>query len=266
MLSALLLLGISSVATAPLEEAYVDDDEDEDGGASPNADFRDDVLRRETDRNGLFDLLDGGADRTEAETGNAGEDASGLTDLFDLFADLSMALGFDGVSGLFDGLDDDFGSDDGETGGAGREGAHGMSGTTTIADDDPWPSEMEDAPEDEARLVSDDDPGAPPENEAPEADLSVLDGEMEEVDTFLVGEGDGAEPFADISGFVRGENLLDVTVFADPDLETVDMEVRTSYDGSSSILTVNGEILAVLRGVPDADLDDFRIDFQSAMS
>jgi hypothetical protein len=69
-----------------------------------------------------------------------------------------------------------------------------------------------------------------------------------------------------VTDFRRGEDLLDVAIFAAPGVETVEVDLAASADGRDTCLRANGRVLAILRGVPDADFDDFRITVQATGS
>jgi hypothetical protein len=69
-----------------------------------------------------------------------------------------------------------------------------------------------------------------------------------------------------VADFRRGEDLLEVAIFARPGIDTVEVDLAASADGRDTCLRANGQILAILRGVPDADFDDFRITVETVGS
>ena len=81
------------------------------------------------------------------------------------------------------------------------------------------------------------------------------------MDTFWVyfdgASGSGA---ADIGDFTTGEDFLRVTL--NPDLNHGDLavDVMPSDDGADGLVTVNGETVAILRGAPDATVDDVYVE------
>ncbi|MEM6823676.1 MAG: hypothetical protein AAF566_01080 [Pseudomonadota bacterium] len=85
-----------------------------------------------------------------------------------------------------------------------------------------------------------------------------------ELAAFHVSSDPGGMTHAEISGFEKGEHLLDVTIYADDSVEEIDVEVSVSDSGQDSILSANGQVLAILRRVPDADLEDFQISVHEA--
>ena len=102
-------------------------------------------------------------------------------------------------------------------------------------------------------------PLAPWEAATPDGALPELGGNWTEVARYDVGADEGAVPLADVAGFEKGEDVLDVVIFAGPESEEIDIEIAPSEDGKDSLLSANGQVLAILRGVPNADVEDFRI-------
>lgn len=81
-------------------------------------------------------------------------------------------------------------------------------------------------------------------------------------ETWMVGRGDGAVARAEVAGFAKGEHLLGIIIFAGAEAEEVEVEI--AQEGSDSVVTANGRVLAVLRGVPDLDFDDLDVEVQAA--
>lgn len=77
------------------------------------------------------------------------------------------------------------------------------------------------------------------------------------MDTFWVyfdkGTGEGA---ADIRDFETGTDFLRVTLNPDLDHGEMEVDVSASDDGQDGIVTLNGEVVAVLRGAADASIAD----------
>ncbi len=90
---------------------------------------------------------------------------------------------------------------------------------------------------------------------AAEAAGPVTPGEL------MVGRGAPLR-FADIGDFRKGEDLLAVTIYAGAGVEEVEVEIRPSPDGKDSCLVANRQVLVILRGIPEAGFDDFRVRVQ----
>lgn len=79
----------------------------------------------------------------------------------------------------------------------------------------------------------------------------------EGIDTFWVYfDMNGAEGFADVQDFETGVDFLRVTLNPGLDVDAMEVDVQPSADGLDSVVTLNGEVVAMLRGAPDATLAD----------
>ncbi|WP_421702405.1 calcium-binding protein [Aliiroseovarius sp.] len=77
----------------------------------------------------------------------------------------------------------------------------------------------------------------------------------EGADEFLLySSGDGS--FAQVTDFNPGEDLLSVQLNPDFMGREVVLDVQPSADGADGVVTVNGEVIAVLRGTPGATVAD----------
>ena len=252
MLAALILFGISTVAAAPLMDMMTDDDENEDTDQVPDEAAGGDLLAEDDastiagmdadEVSMVFDLPSGAGSETLVSEDRAGGEVT-------LVADPPSA----GMATL---VSEDPGA-----------------GSVTVVSEDPFasvePLVSEDLDAGSVTLVSEDamedEVASAPEDDvrAPDAEAD-LDFEWRELATFDVGSEAADLPHADISGFEKGEHVLDVTIFAGDHVEDVEVELVPSEDGADSVLTANGQVLAILRAVPDADFDDFRISVQDA--
>ncbi|MBT2131558.1 calcium-binding protein [Aliiroseovarius lamellibrachiae] len=73
-------------------------------------------------------------------------------------------------------------------------------------------------------------------------------------------DDDSGEGHADVTDFVPGEDFLKVTLDPDEDPDDVTLEVKASEDGADGVVVVNGEIIAVLEGAPDATSADVYVE------
>lgn len=77
----------------------------------------------------------------------------------------------------------------------------------------------------------------------------------------------GTEPqIADISDFDPSEGPLQIIYYRTDPLEEPFLEVSPSWDGADGIVTIDGEVTAILRGVPEATTDDVALDIQTILS
>lgn len=71
---------------------------------------------------------------------------------------------------------------------------------------------------------------------------------------------DTGEGHANVTDFVSGEDFLRVTLEPDVDPDDVTLDVSASEDGEDAVVRVNGEIVAVLQGAPNATAADVRVE------
>lgn len=241
---ALLMMGISSIATSPIMDLLSDDD----GGDDPDAD--DGMGDVQTPDLSLLELDD---PDTEGSIGPQVPDDAPGTEWLTLVSDDAPSEAWMTLV---------------------SEDAATETWTTLVSDDAPdeaWVTLVSEDPTATSTMASE----APPEEGEstdmaedefqpwPEAEMSHVDGDMTELAAFDVGlDGASAEP-ADITGFVRGEHLLDITIFAEESVGELDVEITASENGEDSLFSANGQVLAILRGVPDAEAEDFRISIEA---
>lgn len=83
----------------------------------------------------------------------------------------------------------------------------------------------------------------------------------EGLDTFWVyhdeAQGSGA---AEITDFQRGADFLRVSLNPELDHGELSVDVSASEDGADSLVSVNGELVAILRGTPDATASDVLVE------
>lgn len=80
-------------------------------------------------------------------------------------------------------------------------------------------------------------------------------------DTFWVYSDPNAnENCAEITDFKTGEDFLRVSLDPDQDPDAVKLDVHPSENGEDGVVTVNGNVVVVLRGAPDATVHDVYVD------
>ncbi len=80
-------------------------------------------------------------------------------------------------------------------------------------------------------------------------------------DTFhLYFDHDTGAGHADVTDFVPGEDFIRITLDPDVDPDTVDLNVSASDDGQDGVVTINGEVVALLQGAPDATAADVYVE------
>lgn len=83
----------------------------------------------------------------------------------------------------------------------------------------------------------------------------------EGVDNFhLYFDHEAGEGHAEVTDFVSGEDFLRVTLNPDVDPDNVELDVSPSEDGNDGVVSVNGEVVAVLEGAPDATTADIYVE------
>ncbi|MDA5092733.1 calcium-binding protein [Aliiroseovarius sp. KMU-50] len=83
-------------------------------------------------------------------------------------------------------------------------------------------------------------------------------------DTFhMYFDHDTGEGHANVTDFVSGEDFLRVTLNPDTDPGAIDLDVSTSANGEDAVVTVDGEVVAVLQGAPNATLTDIRVEIMT---
>ncbi|NNF24377.1 MAG: hypothetical protein HKN63_06180 [Rhodobacteraceae bacterium] len=104
----------------------------------------------------------------------------------------------------------------------------------------------------------------------PEFPLDPVDGSTtaETTDPSVIYAGaTGSEPqIADIANFDPSEGPLQIIYYRTDPLEEPFLEVSPSWDGADGIVTIDGEVTAILRGVPEATNDDVALDIQTILS
>ncbi|UWP91835.1 hypothetical protein K3X13_12405 [Aliiroseovarius crassostreae] len=65
---------------------------------------------------------------------------------------------------------------------------------------------------------------------------------------------------ATVTDFVSGEDFLRITLDPDVDPDTIALEVTPSDDGADSVVSVNGEVVAILQGAPGATVADLYVE------
>lgn len=92
-------------------------------------------------------------------------------------------------------------------------------------------------------------------------DLNVINGGAGH-DTFWIYHDTGlGTGYAEVTNFTSGEDFLRISL--NPELAssgTPDISVAPSEDGSDGVVTVNGDVVAVLRGAPGATVADVYVD------
>lgn len=101
---------------------------------------------------------------------------------------------------------------------------------------------------------------------APESDVQSDDGVAATTDTVVYAGATGSDPvIADLENFdVASDTVRIVYYVTDPALPAL-LEVAPSWDGADSIVTVNSEILAILRGAPDATEDNVILQIETLL-
>lgn len=107
----------------------------------------------------------------------------------------------------------------------------------------------------------------------------VLDGEAGD-DTLIFGNGDiatggsGEDVFwlysdgqsgadqAEITDFVVGEDFLRVSLDPEMDRPDIEYDVQPSSDGRDGLVTINGKVIAVLKGTPNASIHDVFVEIR----
>lgn len=80
-------------------------------------------------------------------------------------------------------------------------------------------------------------------------------------DTFWVySDPEAGENFAEITDFKTGEDFLRVSLDPDQNPDAVKLEVHPSENGEDGVVTVNGDVVAILRGAPDATVHDVYVE------
>lgn len=72
-------------------------------------------------------------------------------------------------------------------------------------------------------------------------------------------QGDGLG-HATVTDFASGEDFLRITLDPDEDEDSVVLDVSPSENGADGVVTVNGEVVAILQGAPNATAADVRVE------
>jgi len=70
---------------------------------------------------------------------------------------------------------------------------------------------------------------------------------------------EAAHGVVEVSGFVPGQDTLQVNLETDLEPEAVEMSFSPSFDGEDGLLIANSKLIAVLPGVPDVGLEDVEV-------
>ncbi len=73
-------------------------------------------------------------------------------------------------------------------------------------------------------------------------------------------DDESGEGHADVTDFVPGEDFLKVTLDPDEKPDDVSLEVKASEDGADGLVVVNGEVVAILQGAPNATSADVYVE------
>ncbi len=82
----------------------------------------------------------------------------------------------------------------------------------------------------------------------------AIGGEGEDV-FWVYSDTDGVD-YAEVLDFVPGQDFLRVSLDPDQDIQSVEYDVRPSETGEDGIVTVNGEVVVILKGAPGATPHD----------
>lgn len=84
-------------------------------------------------------------------------------------------------------------------------------------------------------------------------------GEGEDV-FWIYSDADAGDDYAEVTDFVPGQDFLRVSLDPAQDTGTLDYDVHPSETGEDGIVTVNGEIVAILKGAPGATTQDVYVE------
>lgn len=66
-----------------------------------------------------------------------------------------------------------------------------------------------------------------------------------------------------VDGFMPGRDVLEVTLFTSLAPDAVTLDVAPSADGQDGVVTANDQVIAILRGAPDATAGDVTLNLQA---
>ncbi len=280
MLAAMLLLGLLPLAALPiLHDEAPDPDDDEMGGApvaAPVPGPEDGAVHEVGAGSGAVVIADfePGRDLVEVDlTGIAGDPVfevsapeDGARVVFPLGGDAAVSVGFPGLSAVPAG--DILLKLAEQSSGAvyvvslaeaiDGAGTHGDDGGADVLDPDDPDAPGEPGPVvDPAEVLEPDDPDAPGTPGPLPGDGGVID--PDPPDAGEPGRGTAAG-IPVVEGFRAGEDVLRVILQRDAFAGAPEIRVAPSPDGADALVTVDGTLVAVLPGAPDATAADIHVD------
>ncbi len=77
---------------------------------------------------------------------------------------------------------------------------------------------------------------------------------------WIYSDAAAGDDFAEVMDFVPGQDFLRVSLDPEQDAKSLEYDVQPSDTGEDGVVTVNGEIVAVLRGAPGASVHDVYVE------